>query len=36
MRDATYERDGGDLARRGLYLDMQPWQASVFSLSKEP
>jgi glycosidase len=36
MGDATYERDGGDLTHRGLYLDTQPWQASVFSLSKAP
>jgi hypothetical protein len=29
---ATYDRDGNDLQSRGLYLDMPPWQASVFSL----
>jgi hypothetical protein len=34
MDDATYDRDGDDLQGRGLYLDMRPWQASVFSLSK--
>jgi hypothetical protein len=28
--DATYDRDGTDLQARGLYLDMAPWQASVF------
>jgi hypothetical protein len=31
--DATYDRDGDDLQSRGLYLDMCPWQAAVFSLS---
>ena len=34
MGDATYDRDGGDLLSRGLYLDVPPWQASVFSLSR--
>jgi hypothetical protein len=29
----TYDRDGADLEARGLYLDMRPWQASVFSLT---
>jgi hypothetical protein len=31
---ATYEREGDDLLARGLYLDMSPWQAAVFSLTK--
>jgi hypothetical protein len=35
MGDATYDRDGDDLQRRGLYLDVPPWQASVFALSSE-
>jgi hypothetical protein len=30
--DATFDREGGDLQARGLYLDMPPWQASVLSL----
>jgi glycosidase len=34
MGDATYDRDGGDLQGRGLYLDMRPWEASVFSLRR--
>jgi hypothetical protein len=34
MGDATYDRDGGDLQRRGLFLDVPPWQASVFSLTR--
>ena len=33
---ATYERNGADLRARGLYLDEPPWQARVFSLTKEP
>src|SRR5262249_46496503 len=32
---ATYERDGDDLAGRGLYLDEPAWQASVFSMVPE-
>ena len=32
--DATYEREGGDLRARGLYLDEMPWRARVFSLTK--
>src|SRR5262249_38879640 len=32
--DARYDRDGNDLQSRGLYLDMRPWQATVFSLTK--
>ena len=30
---ATYNRDGNDLRARGLYLDVLPWQASVFVLT---
>jgi hypothetical protein len=30
---AVYERDGNDFQSRGLYLDVPPWQASVFSLN---
>ena len=33
--DATYEREGNDLHARGLYLDEPPWQARVFSLTKQ-
>jgi glycosidase len=36
MEDATYDRDGDDLKGRGLYLDVRPWQASIFSLTKGP
>ena len=31
---ATYDRDGDDLQARGLYLDVPPWQAHVFSLTR--
>ena len=34
LGDATYNREGNDLLARGLYLDVPPWQASVFSLTK--
>jgi hypothetical protein len=34
MGDATYDRDGDDLRSRGLFLDVRPWQASVFSLRR--
>jgi hypothetical protein len=32
MGDACYERDGNDLAARGLYLDMPAWGYHVFAL----
>jgi hypothetical protein len=32
LGDAGYDRDGNDLQSRGLYLDMSPWRASIFSL----
>ena len=35
MGDATYDREGNDLQARGLYLDMPPWQAAVFSLKAQ-
>jgi hypothetical protein len=31
MSPAVYDRDGNDLQARGLYLDMGPWQAAVYS-----
>jgi hypothetical protein len=34
--DAVYDWNGDDLVGRGLFLDMAPWQASVFSLSQVP
>jgi hypothetical protein len=33
LSDAHYDWNGDDLQGRGLYLDMTPWQASVFSLT---
>jgi glycosidase len=35
MGEAAYDRDGDDLQRHGLFLDVPPWQASVFSLTRE-
>jgi hypothetical protein len=34
LGDARYDRDGNDLESRGLYLDVPPWQAHVFSMTK--
>jgi hypothetical protein len=36
LEDISYDRNGTDLQSRGLYLDMRPWQASVFALTKRP
>ena len=30
---ASYDRDGNELQSQGLFVDLGPWQASVFSLS---
>ena len=35
IEGAVYDRDGGDLQYRGLYVDAAPWQASVFTLRQE-
>ncbi len=32
--ETSYDRDGNDLLSRGLYLDVPPWQASVFALTR--
>jgi hypothetical protein len=32
--DEVYDREGGELQSRGLYVDMPPWKASVFSVSR--
>jgi hypothetical protein len=32
LGDARYERDGDDLEKQGLYLDMAPWRYHVFRL----
>lgn len=33
MSSATYDRDGEDLAARGLYLDIAPWSYHVFDVN---
>ena len=33
LGDATYDREGDDLASRGLYLDEAPWHVHVFALT---
>lgn len=35
LKSAIYDRDGGDLQSRGLYLDARPWQSSVFALVRK-
>ena len=34
LSEATYDRDGTELLERGLYVDMGPWQAHVFTLAR--
>ena len=34
LGNATYDREGDDLQARALYLDVPPWQAHVFSLTR--
>ena len=34
LEPVAYERDGGDLQSRGLYLDARPWQSSVSALTR--
>ena len=34
IRDVTYDRDGSDLAARGLYLDEPPWQCHAFTMTE--
>jgi alpha amylase-like protein len=34
LSDAHYDWNGNDLESRGLYVDMPPWQAQVFSISR--
>jgi hypothetical protein len=36
MERTAYDRDGCDLLRRGLYLDVRPWQACLFALTRSP
>lgn len=34
LQNASYDWNGDDLQARGLFVDMPPWQASVFSLEQ--
>jgi hypothetical protein len=34
LSDAHYDWNGNDLEARGLFMDMAPWQAQVFSITK--
>jgi glycosidase len=34
LGDEVYDRDGNELQSRGLYMDMRPWQACAFSLTR--
>jgi len=34
LNPATYDRDGNELQSQGLFVELRPWQASVFSLAK--
>jgi hypothetical protein len=33
MSGTAYDRDGDDLATRGLYLDLPPWGYHVFEMT---
>jgi glycosidase len=35
LSDDVYHWNGDDLVQRGLYLDMQPWQAAIYRLQTE-
>lgn len=35
LSDATFDRDGNDLASRGMFLDEKPWKYYVFQLIKK-
>jgi hypothetical protein len=34
LSEASYDRDGDDLQKGGLYMDMKPWQYHVFEMKK--
>ena len=36
LSNAAYDRHGEELRSQGLFVDMSPWQAAVFSLAKAP
>jgi glycosidase len=35
LSDDVYHWNGDDLIQRGLYLDMRPWQAAIYSLQRQ-
>jgi hypothetical protein len=35
LGDAAYEREGGELSARGLYLDVPPWRCHIFEMKPE-
>ncbi len=35
LQEVVYDRDGSDLQSRGLYVDVPPWQSSVFALTRK-
>jgi hypothetical protein len=35
LSDARYDRDGNELESRGLYVDLSPWRAHVFAMTKK-
>jgi hypothetical protein len=36
LHNATYERDGDEMAKRGLYIDLPPWGYHVFEVDPDP
>jgi hypothetical protein len=36
LERAAFDRDGGDLQARGLYLDLAPWEAAAYCLHVVP
>ena len=35
LSNASYDWNGDDLVGRGLYVDLAPWQASIFSATQQ-
>lgn len=35
LSDVSYDRNGSELASRGLYLDLAPWQTHVFDVRRQ-
>jgi hypothetical protein len=36
MSEGVYQRDGNELVAHGLFVDMSPWQAAVFQMTRLP